>query len=250
MVVVSSMRKEVSAYSELLHAKGFVANHDGNVSVRVRGASRFLITPTSLSKRLCSPDVLVECDLDGRPKSQGRPPSEVALHVGAYRRPDVGAVVHAHPPHASAFALARREIGQISMPEVVVSLGDAVPLVRLLLPKDPAASSLVASALESSDVLLLAGNGVLAVGDDLELAYLRLELVEHYARILAIAMGGVGEPVALTPDERAQLHEQRRNAGLARPSAKLAAGGLRRVEEPSVREMVSEELRRALRSEK
>ena len=240
------LKRAISSYSTALHERGWVANHDGNVSARV--GEGFLITPTGVSKRLCPPDSIVRCDAQGRPQSRGRPPSEVALHVGAYRdRPEVKAVMHAHPPHASAFALARKPLGPVAMPEIVVSLGAEIPLAPLVLPKDPAAVEVAASAVSLADAVLLTGNGVLTVGADLEQAYLRMELVEHYARIVAIAanIGGVVELEAPARDRMLQL---RAKAGLGPKDIKGASapsndgGGFSRT----IRPIVAEEVRRVL----
>jgi L-fuculose-phosphate aldolase len=255
------IRKAVSEYSLELHALGWVANHDGNVSAKSGDGERFFITPTATSKRKCPPDSIVECHLDGKPISRGSPPSEVALHAGAYRaRPDAKAVIHAHPPYASAFALAGVELGPIAMPEVVVSLGDRIPLVPLLLPKDPAAGDAVGRALDGSDVMLLAGNGVLAIGDDLEQAFLRVELVEHYAKILTIARSVAAVP-PLDAEKRERLLEMRKKAGLGRRAvlakkpaaeapAKAAEAPAPRAVQSTVRAVVAEEVRRALGVEK
>lgn len=241
------LKKEIAAYSALLWERGWVANHDGNVSAKGGAADRFFITPTATSKRLCPPDSIVECDLSGKPVSRGKPPSEVALHLGAYKaRNDARAVIHAHPPHATAFSLARVELGCPSIPEIVVSLGAAIPLVPLLLPKDPATAEQIGAAMELADVALLAGNGALAIGPDLETAYLRLELLEHYAKILTVAKSAGVAPVQLDASQRERLLEMRKAAGLARPApaAKKAEAG------SAVRKVVAEEVRRALGVEK
>jgi L-fuculose-phosphate aldolase len=242
-VSAQRQRQAVSEYSALIHRAGWVANHDGNVSMREGG--RFFITPTATSKRLCPPDSIVECDLSGKAAGgRGKPPSEVALHAGAYRaRADAAAVIHAHPPHASAFALAQRPIPRVAMPEVFVSLGEEIPLVGLYLPKDGAVADAVGAALASADVALLAGNGAISVGVDLEQAFLRMELLEHFAKILAIAGGGIGAPVPLDENERARLIELRREAGLARAPAQVKD---ERVLRATVREVVAEEVRRVL----
>lgn len=251
MSSVHETKRKVSEYSLLIHERGWVANHDGNVSARVQGG-RFLITPTGVSKRLCTPDTLVVCEASGKPVGPGKPPSEVGLHAGAYRRSDVAAVIHAHPPHASAFALARRALEPVTMPEVVVSLGDRVPLVPLFLPKDPRAEDAVAEALSIADVALLSGNGVIVTGADLEQAYLRLELLEHYAKILTIT-AAIGGPAPLEGDLKAKLLDLRKAAGLGpKPQAAPAAGSSK--PEPaarskltdSIRPIVAEEVRRVL----
>jgi L-fuculose-phosphate aldolase len=244
-------RRLVSEFSVELFRRGFVANHDGNVSARIGREGRFLITPTGVSKRLCTPESLVECDRAGKPVGRGKPPSELALHLGAYRRDDVRAVIHAHPPYASAFALAQVPLAPVAMPEVVVSLGERIPMVPLFLPREAGVAEAVASALDTADVALLAGNGAIAVGPDLETAYLRLELLEHYARILTIARGAPGAPASLSPDALARLLEMRKQAGLHREaravdpktttSAKGAPGA-----GTTVRAAVADEVRRAL----
>lgn len=239
------VREQVSIFSKLIHEKGWVANHDGNVSGRVR--DRFWITPTGVSKRLCEPGDIVECEMGGQSVGRGRAPSEVALHVGAYRsaRP-VNAVIHAHPPNVSAFALAQRPLGVIAMPEVVVSLGREVPLIPLFMPKDEAVSACVAKALGGSDALLLSGNGALTVGPDLETAFLRMELLEHYAEILRLALTGLGAPVELRAEQMGALLELRRKAGLVTPAAaELGSEGAPR----ELREVISEEIRRVLGGE-
>ncbi|MCC7386687.1 MAG: class II aldolase/adducin family protein [Deltaproteobacteria bacterium] len=245
MTSLHALKRRVSEYSRLLHAQAWVANHDGNVSARLDGEAGFLITPTGISKRLCDPETIVVCDSAGEPRGAGRAPSEVALHVGAYRaRPDVRAVIHAHPPHASAFALAQRRIDPVAMPEVVVSLGDRIPLVPLFLPRDPGVAAAIADALSVADVALLAGNGVITAGVDLEQAFLRLELVEHYARILALT-GGIGGPVALDGAQTQRLLEMRKKAGLG-PLTGNAPSEPRGALAQRVRPLVAEEVRRML----
>lgn len=237
------LAKQVSEYSLDLHARGWVANHDGNVSARTgRG---FLITPTAVSKRRCPPESIVACDAAGKPVGQGRPPSEVALHVGVYRaRPDVQAVLHAHPPHASAFALARRPLPPVAMPEVLVSIGEHIPMMPLVLPKQAEAADLAGEVVLHADVALMAGNGALSVGPDLETAFGRLEVLEHYCRILAVLEGGVGAPAPLTAGEREYLVGLRKKAGLHRAPPPGAAAP--RAAAPDLRRVVAEEVRRAL----
>ncbi len=246
MTAVPVLRREVSAYSLLLHDRGWVANHDGNVSIR--SGTGFLVTPTAVSKRRCAPDTIVSCDAEGKPAGKAKPPSEVALHAGAYRgRPDANAVIHAHPPYASAFALLGLPVAPIAMPEVVVSLGDAIPVVPLLLPKDPRSGEVVGAALATADVLIMTGNGILTIGRDLEEAFLRVELLEHYARILLLAKG-LGVVPTLGSSDLGKLIELRRSAGLHREGTRSAA-----PKEPkdtgaraNIRAIVEDEIKRAL----
>ena len=242
-------RRDIAEYSARVWERGWVANHDGNLSVRTRDG--FFVTPSGVSKRTCSPDTIVHCARDGTPVGRGRPPSEVGIHVGAYRiRADVGAVIHAHPPYASAFALARRELGAVSMPEVVVSLGDRIPLGPLVLPKQPHLQKVVEELLSSVDAALLAGNGALTVGETLEQAYLRMELVEHYAQIVWTAAGPPGAPVPLTESERRYLRGLR--PGRGGPATSTASqterspDGLGSDAEDRVAAVVDREVRRVL----
>lgn len=206
------LRRMVADYSRRLHKRGWVANHDGNLSVRLPGG-RFLCTPGATSKAEVSEASLVVVDENGAVVGRGRGFSELGLHLAVYRqRADVGAVVHAHPVTASGFGAAGCALDVPFWPEAVVSLGPGVPLVPLSAP-GPAAVEALAPYVAAHDAVLLAGNGVLAWGADVEQAYLRLELVEHLARIALVArqLGGVRPlPAALLPP----LLEARRKAGL------------------------------------
>lgn len=217
MLESPSQQRNIAHYSRLLHASGFVANHDGNVSARLADEKRFWATPTGFSKRLVEAHDLVTVDIEGKILSGRRKLfSEWHLHATCYKaRPDVKAVLHAHPPVATAFGLARRSFGTLAMPEAIVSLGREVPLIEYALPKSASQDQAIAHALcaKGADAVLLAGNGVLTVGHDLEQAYLRLELVEHYAKILmhSFALSG---PTALPSSDVDQLLIARQKAGL------------------------------------
>ena len=208
------VRAELAATSRRLHDNGWVANHDGNLSVRLTG-NRFLITPTAMSKRDIDASMLLIVDskgvvLEGRRKSF----SELELHLAIYRaRPEVEAVLHAHPPYATAFGLVGVELSPIAMPEIVVSLGSKIPTLARSMPKDPAGVAAVEKAAASYDAMLLSGNGVLTCGVDLSQALLRCELVEHYAKILSIARG-LGQVAPLGDADQAKLLEARAKAGL------------------------------------
>lgn len=218
------LRVELCTYSQRLHERGFVANHDGNISVRL-GPGRYLATPTATSKAMVQSDNLVIVDDAGaRVSGNGRPFSEMALHLCVYReRPDVQVVMHAHPVTATGFAVAGRGLEVPFLPEAVVSLGPGIPLVPLAAPGGAAVAALKPYP-RAYDAVLLGGNGVLTWGSDLEQAYLRLELVEHLARIALVAqqLGGVqGLPAAMMPP----LLEARRKAGLMPPGAGEAVKG-------------------------
>ena len=175
-------------YARRLHARGYVANHDGNLTARLRDG--VLATPTAVSKAEVSRKNLLVVDAEGRTKSgRGKPFSEIELHLYVYRhRPDVQAVIHAHPPTACGFAVAGVKILTIMMAEPIVSLGSEIPLIPYARPKTPESTLNLKPYLQSADVFLLANHGVLSLGPDLETAYLRLELVEHLAQIQAAAL--------------------------------------------------------------
>ena len=140
------------------------------------------------------------------------------LHAACYTaRPDVGAVLHAHPPAATALGLARKAMGCPALPEIVVTLGANIPLGDYAPPKSEAQDKRIARELTEgdADALLVAANGVVTVGVDLEQAFLRMELVEHYAEILLKA-AGIGGAVALPDDDVKKLLEARTKAGLGR----------------------------------
>ncbi len=204
---------EVAEYAQRLHARGWVANHDGNVSVR-DGHGRYLATPTATSKAAVRADGLVIVDDAGtKVGGRGKPFSEIGLHLTVFaNRSDVNAVVHAHPPTATGFAVAGVPLDEAFLAEAVVSLGPGVPTVPFAAP-GPDACRALAAYVGGHDAVLLGGHGVLSWGPDLETAYLRMELVEHLARIALVArqLGGVRPlPSALLP----KLLESRAKAGL------------------------------------
>lgn len=214
-----ALQREISSYAKRLFEAGWVANHDGNASARLSDGERFFATPTAMSKRDLEAHDVLTVDLEGKVLGgRRRLFSEWHLHAACYRaRPDVNAVLHAHPAHATAFGLARRALPTPSLPEMIVSLGTSLPLLAYEMPRSPKQDAAIERALTEgdADALLLAGNGVVTVGRDLEQAYLRLELVEHWARMasLALPLGGV---VPLPHVDVEKLLEARTKAGLGR----------------------------------
>lgn len=213
----TAYQRGLSDYAKRLAARGWVANHDGNISLRAPDGQRFYATPTATAKAEVGPGDTVIVDLEGKKLSgTKRLFSEWHLHAACYRaRPDVQVVMHAHPPCATAFGLAGRSLGVPALPEMVVSLGANVPLIPYAMPKSASQDNDIAKALTEgdADAMLIAHNGVLIVGQDLEQAYLRLELVEHYAQILTAA-AGLGPLRALPGDDVKKLLAARTKAGL------------------------------------
>lgn len=222
------LRAEMIDYSHRLHARGWVANHDGNITVRL-GEGRFLATPTATSKAEVTLDSLLVVNHEGaRVAGSSRPFSEIGLHLAVYRgRPDVHAVIHTHSPMATGFAVAGASLAEPMIAEAVVSLGLGVPTVPFAAPGAAAVAAL-APFVARHDAVLLAQHGVLAWGASIEQAYLRLELVEHLASIAMIARQ-LGGPLPLPAGLLPGLIESRRKAGLGAaaendkpPASKLA----------------------------
>ncbi len=217
------LRRELVDYAHRVHAAGWVANHDGNLSVRL-GESRYLCTPTAVSKADVAPEWLIVVDGTGQ-RLQGtrKPFSEMKLHLAAYRaRPQVKAVLHAHPPTATGFAVAGVELGEPFMPEPVVSLGARIPTVPYAMPGTDDEVRGLQAALRHADAVLLANHGVITVGPDLETCFLRMELVEHLCRIHMVAMQ-LGGPRRLPAPDVQVLLDKRRKAGLG-PQAEGVVG--------------------------
>lgn len=223
------LREALVHYSRLFYEKGWVANHEGNLSSRF-GEGRYLLTPTSFSKADVEDRDLIVVDSAGKVlRGFRRPFSEFALHRTVYEvRPDVQAVVHAHPPAATAFSVTGRGLDRPIIAESVVSIGPKVPLVPFALPGTPGFTDELRSYLEYFDVLILENHGVLAFGDSPEQAFLRLEYCEHLADIEQRAMA-IGTVRYLSDEEIRPLLDRRKAAGLgpeARGIARIKAYGM------------------------
>jgi len=194
-----------------LAAQGLIAGRDGNLSVRL-GADRVLVTPSGLIKSLLEPADMVEVDLAGRPRKRGtrKPTSELDLHLRILRhRPDVHAVVHAHPPAATGFAVAGEEIPGNLLPELIFVVGP-VPLVPFGMPGTPELGRRIVPYIEDPrhQALLLANHGAVTMGRTLDEAWIRMETLEHGARII-LAARRIGQPQPLRPDAISALVQQR-----------------------------------------
>ena len=182
-----ALRQDLARFGKMLHAQGFVAATDGNLSVRL-DQERILITPTCVSKGMMDPDHMVIVGLDGRKlNGSGNPSSEITMHLTIYRmRPDVGAVVHAHPCTATGFASAGMALDEPLCSEVVITLG-SVPLAPYATTGSMELSDSLRPFIPYHDAILMANHGVVTYGEDLCRAYMRMEAVEHYARIVLTA---------------------------------------------------------------
>lgn len=188
----TELRQQIVEIGRLLYQKGWVAANDGNISVRI-GPDRILATPTQVSKGLMRESDLIVCDMKGnRIEGERQRTSEILMHLTIYElRSDVQAVVHAHPPVATGFAVAGRALDQALLPEVIISLG-CVPLAGYGLPGTYELSETLKPYIPDYDALLMANHGAVAYGNDLWRAFFNMETVEHFARISLIAelLGG------------------------------------------------------------
>lgn len=181
------LRQDLVEFGRMLHAQGFVAATDGNLSIRM-DSDRVMITPTAVSKGMMHPEEMVIVDLQGeRLSGPCRPSSEINMHLTIYRmRPEVGAVVHAHPCTATAFASAGIALDEPLCSEVVITLG-AVPLAPYATTGTDELSESLMPYIPDHNAILMANHGVVTYGIDLRQAYLRMEAVEHYAKIVLAA---------------------------------------------------------------
>ena len=201
-------RDEIVRFGKLLHQTGLVAATDGNLSVRLENG-HILCTPTLMSKGLMEPGDLVVVDQQGKKVSGGREvSSEIAMHLFIYgRRPDVGGVVHAHPPTATGYAAAGIALDSALCSEIIVTLG-SVPLANYETPGTPELAEALAPLLAEHDAILMANHGVVTCGADLLNAYMNMETVEHFAKI-ALVTHLLGKQQPLSDQHIDKLREMR-----------------------------------------
>jgi L-fuculose-phosphate aldolase len=213
------LRADIVEIGRRLWMRGFVASNDGNISVRL-GPDRLLMTPTNVSKGFMSSEMMVITDMDGTLVSGApgrKPSSEIQMHLVAYRaRADVGAVVHAHPPLSTGFAVAGIPLDRAVLAEVVTTLG-SIPIADYGTPSTRELSDAVAPHVKSHDGLLLANHGALALGKDLFAAYYKMETIEHFARISLVARQ-LGRENLLSREEVDRLQGLRGRYGIASPA--------------------------------
>lgn len=228
-VTLPELERAVVRACRTIHARGWCANHEGNVTA-LTADGKVLSTPTAMSKADVRESDLVIVDRFGRKVSGARRSfSELSMHLAVYRaRPDVGAVVHAHPPKATAFAAAHKPIEARFLPEFVVSIGGFVPLVPFALPGSEALIKALHPFLEEYDVVLLANHGVLAWGPDITSALLRIEHVEEAAEIL-LNVNALGGPKAIPEELLRLLMDARTKAGLGPAGRARSAVRLKKV---------------------
>ena len=211
------IRADIVEVGRRLYARGFVASNDGNISVRLDD-TRLITTPKSVSKGFMTPDMMVVVDYQGKKLAGDRDPSsELPMHLEIYRqRPDVNAVVHAHPPTATGFAVAGIPLTRAVLAEVVTTLG-SIPIAEYGTPSTQELADAVRRYVRAHDGLLLANHGALTIGGDLFAAYYKMETIEHFAKISLVARL-LGREHLLSREEVERLQGLRGMYGIAAPA--------------------------------
>jgi L-fuculose-phosphate aldolase len=211
------LREDIVEVGRRLYARGYTATNDGNISLRL-DASRLLMTPTSVCKGFMSIDMMCITDLDGKRIAGDRnPSSEMQMHLEVYRqRPEVQAVVHAHPPIATGFAVAGIPLDRAVLAEVVTTLG-SVPIAEYATPSTRELPEAVRKYVKAHDGMLLANHGALTMGADVFAAYYKMETIEHFAKISLVARMLGGERL-LSRDDVTRLEKLRGSYGIASPA--------------------------------
>jgi L-fuculose-phosphate aldolase len=209
-------REQMCEIGRRVYNKGFAAANDGNISLRL-GEDRVLCSPTRVSKGFMKPDDLCIVDMDGKQVSGKRKrSSEILLHLTIMKaRDDVKSVVHCHPPHATAFAVAREPIPKCVLPEIEVFLGE-VAISPYETPGGQSFADTVLPYVKDTETILLANHGTVTYGSDLEDAYFKTEIIDAYCRILILARQ-IGRVNYYTDEKAAELLKLKPKLGIPDP---------------------------------
>ncbi len=183
----SQHRNDIIEICKRVHAKGWVAANDGNISIRL-GPNSVLCTPTGKSKGYLTTDQLVKVDMDGN-KLEGElePSSEVKIHLDVFKNKEgINSALHAHPPYATAFAVAGKALDQCVIPEIIVSLG-SIPLTSYGTPSTIEIADNIREYLPKHNAFLLENHGAFSIGEDVYQAFYRMESLELFAKISILA---------------------------------------------------------------
>lgn len=195
MVGEWELKRLIIDIGKRIWTRGFVAANDGNITVKLND-NEILTTPTGVSKGFMTLDMIIKVDSNGKVisgSSNYKPSSEIKMHLEVYKqRPDIKAVVHAHPQYATSFAVAGIPLNKCVLPEAVIVIG-AVPIAKYGLPSTMEIPESIREHIQHSDVILLENHGALSLGTDLLNAYYKMETLEHTASIVwkAIQLGNL-----------------------------------------------------------
>ncbi len=220
MPTLFEIKREICAIGDRIYKKGFAAANDGNISYRL-GPNEIVCTPTGISKGFMKPEDL--CTVDGRgDQTSGRrkATSEIKLHIAIMKaRPEVKSVVHCHPPHATAFGIAREPIPMCVLPEVEILLGE-VPIARYDTPGSQDFADTILPFVTKSNVVILANHGTVSWGETVEKAYWWTEVLDAYCRMLMLARG-LGRINYFTEPEAKALLDLKAQWGMQDPRQEL-----------------------------
>lgn len=215
MATENEIKQQICDIGKRIYDRRMVASNDGNISVRI-SENEYLCTPTGVSKGFMTPEYICKIDGEGNvlEANEGfRPSSEIKMHLRVYaKRPDVKAVVHAHPIFATSFAIAGIPLTQPIMPEAVIALGE-VPIAEYGTPSTKEIPDAVEKYLPYYDAVLLANHGALSYSDSLLAAYHKMESLEFYAELL-FRSRQLGGPKEFTNEQVKRLYEIRRKFGM------------------------------------
>ncbi|MFZ5831508.1 MAG: class II aldolase/adducin family protein [Planctomycetota bacterium] len=189
MLNVHKVKQEICDIGRRIYNKGFAAANDGNISYRA-GENEVVCTPTMISKGFMKPEDLCVVDMNGKQFSGHRKrTSEIMLHLAIMKaRPEIKAVVHCHPPHATAFGIAREPVPQCVLPEVEIFLGD-VPITKYAIPGGQEFADTILPFVHKTNIIILANHGTVSFGETVEKAYWWTEVLDAYCRILMLSRG-------------------------------------------------------------
>lgn len=211
------LREEIVRTGRMMYEHGWIAANEGNITARLDD-HRILATPAGVCKGRMAPEDLLVCDNDGNRLAGDREPTtEMGMHVAIYAaRPEIQAVVHAHPPTSTGFAVAGKALNLALMPELIVSMG-SVPLAEYGLPGTPELVEGMRPYIPKFNAILLANHGAVCYGTCVSQAYARMETLEHLARITLVAelLGG---PKVLPRAEVQKLFDARGRYGISVPN--------------------------------
>lgn len=213
---VYKIKQQICEIGDRLYKKGFAAANDGNITCRI-GKKEVLCTPTMHCKGFLQPDDICTIDMEGNQLAgRKKRTSEALLHLEIMKtRPDVESVVHCHPPHATAFAIAREPIPQCVLPEVEVFLGD-VPITPYETPGGKAFAETILPFVEKTNVMILANHGTVSYGETVERAYWWTEILDAYCRMLMLSRG-LGNVTYFTEEKERELLELKKKWGFSDP---------------------------------
>lgn len=220
MMNVHKIKQEICEIGDRIYKKGFAAANDGNISYRI-SENEVVCTPTGISKGFMKPDDLCMVDMTGKQiGGRRKATSEIKLHLAIMKeRPELKSVVHCHPPHATAFGIAREPVPQCVLPEVEIFLGD-VPVAKYDIPGSQDFANTILPFVKKSNVIILANHGTVSYGETVEKAYWATEILDAYCRMLILARN-LGKVNYFTESEAQGLLDLKTEWGFQDPRAEM-----------------------------